>query len=189
MVSADCEPTSGSRAFGVRVNSLWSFPRVKHLGKSQRRRPPKRAERTRQMVLTRSDTCSRVLGIPHPTAPPPLATWSRTGCHERSNDPAYCFDRGQHGQGLSSGRQRKNMRQSLLLNPFNSNPEPAQIANRPATRSTPVCSNCQSDDITSHAVAQWSNESQEWQLASTFDQPTHCNGCKGPCGIVWLPLH
>ena len=41
MVSADCEPTSGSRAFGVRVNSLWSFPRVKHLCKSQRRRPPK----------------------------------------------------------------------------------------------------------------------------------------------------
>ena len=81
------------------------------------------------------------------------------------------------------------MRQSLLLNPFNSNPEPAQIANRPATRSTPVCSNCQSDDITSHAVAQWSNESQEWQLASTFDQPAHCNGCKGPCGIVWLPLN
>ena len=74
-------------------------------------------------------------------------------------------------------------------NPFNPNPEPAQIVNRRATRSTPVCSNCQSDDIISHAVAQWSNESQEWQLASTFDQPTHCNGCKGPCGIVWLALN
>jgi hypothetical protein len=200
------------------------------------------------MVLIRSDNCSCVLGIPHPAAPPPLATPSRTGCHERSNDPAYCFDRGQHtsghcrqlgwsgsyrllaasnfrrftrssprhqallpqstamrspgqdkiitpelkfrhGQGLSSGRQGKNMRESLLLNPFNPNPGPAQIVNRRATRSTPVCSNCQSDDITSHAVAQWSNESQEWQLANTFDQPAHCNGCKGPCGIVWLPLN
>jgi len=81
------------------------------------------------------------------------------------------------------------MRQALLLNPFDSNPEPAQIVSRRATRSTPVCSNCQSDDIISHAVAQWSNESQEWQLASTFDQPAHCNGCNGPCGIVWLPLN
>jgi hypothetical protein len=45
MVSAGCEPTSGSHAFGVLVNSLWSFPRVEHLGKSQYRRehrwPPK----------------------------------------------------------------------------------------------------------------------------------------------------
>jgi hypothetical protein len=86
------------------------------------------------------------------------------------------------------------MREALLLNPFNSAPEPAQIVNRPATRSpatrsTPVCSDCQSDDIVSHALVQWSNESQEWQLASTFDQPAHCNGCNGPCGIVWLALN
>src|SRR4030081_2609936 len=90
---------------------------------------------------------------------------------------------------LIPGGQGKNMRQALLLNPFNSNPEPSQIVNRRATRSTPVCSSCQSDDIISHAVAQWSNESQEWQLASTFDQPAHCTGCNGPCGIVWLPLN
>jgi hypothetical protein len=96
------------------------------------------------------------------------------------------------------------MREALLLNPFNSNPEsaqrepaqreqtqrePAQRVNWRATRSTPVCSNCQSDDIVSHAIAQWSNEAQEWQLASTFDQPAHCNGCNGPCGITWLPLN
>jgi hypothetical protein len=31
--------------------------------------------------------------------------------------------------------------------------------------------NCQSEDIVSHAVAQWSNEAQEWQLANTFGQP------------------
>jgi hypothetical protein len=44
-VSAGCEPTSGSYALGVLVNSLWSVPRVEHLGKSQYRRehrwPPK----------------------------------------------------------------------------------------------------------------------------------------------------
>ena len=51
------------------------------------------------MVLIRSDSCSRVLGIPHPAAPPPLATWSRTGCRERSNGQAYCFDRGQRTIG------------------------------------------------------------------------------------------
>src|SRR6266481_4337858 len=89
----------------------------------------------------------------------------------------------------SSGPGAKNMREALLLNPFNSNTEPTQIVNGRATRSTPVCSNCQSDDIISHAITQWSNESQEWQLASSFDQPAHCNGCNGPCGIVWLPLN
>jgi hypothetical protein len=89
---------------------------------------------------------------------------------------------------------------SLLLNPFNSNPEPAQIVNRRAaaraarmatmraTRSTPVCSNCQSDDIIAHATAQWSNESQEWELANTFGQPAHCARCNGPCNISWIPL-
>jgi hypothetical protein len=45
MVSAGCEPTSGSYALGVLVNSLWSVPHVEHLGKSQYRRehrwPPK----------------------------------------------------------------------------------------------------------------------------------------------------
>jgi hypothetical protein len=82
------------------------------------------------------------------------------------------------------------MREALLVNPFNSKQGgSAEIVNRRASRSTPVCSNCQSDDVISHAVAQWSNESQEWQLASTFDQPAHCNDCNGPCGIVWLPLN
>jgi hypothetical protein len=81
------------------------------------------------------------------------------------------------------------MRETLLLNPFNQNPEPAQIVNRRATRSTPVCSDCHSDDIVSHAVAQWSNESQEWQLTSAFDQPAYCNRCNEPCSIVWLPLN
>ncbi len=79
-----------------------------------------------------------------------------------------------------------------LLNPFNANPEPAKSFGRrtaPTTRSTPVCSNCQSDDIIGHATVQWSNESQEWELASTFAQPAHCNRCDGRCDIMWLPLN
>jgi hypothetical protein len=82
------------------------------------------------------------------------------------------------------------MREALLINPFNlKQGGSAKIVNLRASRSTPVCSNCQSDDVISHAIAQWSNESQEWQLASTFDQPAHCNGCNGPYGIVWVPLN
>jgi hypothetical protein len=84
------------------------------------------------------------------------------------------------------------MQHALLLNPFNLNLEPsrpARIANRLASRLTPVCSRCQSDDVIATATVQWSNESQEWELASTFDRPTHCNNCKDACGIIWRPLN
>lgn len=89
------------------------------------------------------------------------------------------------------------MRHAMLLNPFSANPEQAPIinpqvqpraVNRQATRSTPVCARCDSDDIISYVTAQWSNESQEWELANTFDQPAHCNRCNGACEIRWLPL-
>jgi hypothetical protein len=79
-----------------------------------------------------------------------------------------------------------------LLNPFNANQEPAKSFGRraaPTTRATPVCSNCQSDDIIGHATVQWSNESQEWELANTFAQPAHCNHCNGRCEIKWLPTN
>ena len=72
----------------------------------------------------------------------------------------------------------RNVLHERLLNPFNLNQEsakPASVVNRQATRLTPVCSHCRSDDIISHATVQWSNESQEWELASTFCQPAHCN--------------
>jgi hypothetical protein len=87
------------------------------------------------------------------------------------------------------------MRHALLLNPFNLSQEPAKasqpsrIVNQPVSRSTPVCSSCQSDDVIARATVQWSNESQAWELASTFDQPTHCNSCNSACGITWLPLN
>jgi len=84
------------------------------------------------------------------------------------------------------------MKHVSLLNPFNLNQEPARPArtgNRPASRSTPVCSTCRSDDVIAHATVQWSNESQEWELASTFGQPAHCNHCNRACDITWLPLN
>jgi hypothetical protein len=81
------------------------------------------------------------------------------------------------------------MRHEALLNPFNLNPEPTQIVNRRATRSTPVCFVCNSDDIISHATAQRSNESQEWELAATFDQPAHRKNCNSSCSIIWQTLN
>ena len=84
------------------------------------------------------------------------------------------------------------MNHASLLNPFHLNQDPARpvrIVNRAVARSRPVCSNCQSDDIIAHATVQWSNESQEWELANTFAQPAHCNSCNSSCGIVWLTLN
>lgn len=88
------------------------------------------------------------------------------------------------------------MKHASLLNPFDLNREQVQIPSRQrtrttpqGTRATPVCSICQSDDVTSQATVQWSNESQEWELASTFDQPAHCNHCESACAITWLPLN
>src|SRR5579859_2805738 len=86
------------------------------------------------------------------------------------------------------------MTHHLLFNPFHSkqeNHERAQDTRRHvlSTRTTPVCGHCRSDDITSQAIVQWSNEKQEWELASTFAQPAHCNTCNKPTEIVWLPLN
>ena len=87
------------------------------------------------------------------------------------------------------------MTHHLLFNPFHSrqeNQERSQGTHHRAvmsSRATPVCGHCRSDDITCKAVAQWSNEKQEWELASTFAQPAHCNTCNNPTEIVWLPLN
>jgi hypothetical protein len=84
------------------------------------------------------------------------------------------------------------MKETLLRNPFDAVETPGapvRTINRAATRSTPVCSVCQSDDIIAHATVQWSNETQEWELASTFRMPAHCNHCDGQCGITWLSLN
>ena len=84
------------------------------------------------------------------------------------------------------------LRLTLLRNPFEQAPEVAPAARHHetrATRATPVCSHCQSDDITCSATVQWSNESQEWQLANTFDLPDHCNTCGSSGDLTWLPLN
>jgi hypothetical protein len=83
------------------------------------------------------------------------------------------------------------MRRSALVNPFSLVPDvprpPGGQSMRRDARSTPVCANCRSDDIVCHATAQWSNESQEWQLTGTFGQPARCENCNDSCSIIWLP--
>jgi hypothetical protein len=84
------------------------------------------------------------------------------------------------------------MRRAALINPFSLIAEvPRTIDERTGrvARSTPVCSNCSSDDIVCHATIQWSNEAQEWQLTGTFGQPAHCNKCNSSCSIAWLTLN
>jgi hypothetical protein len=84
------------------------------------------------------------------------------------------------------------MRRVALVNPFSLVAEVPQIIDERTgrlARSTPLCSNCSSDDILCHATIQWSNESQEWQLTGTFGQPAQCNNCGSACSIVWLTLN
>lgn len=84
------------------------------------------------------------------------------------------------------------MRHAALINPFNLIAEVPRSVNEPTVRvgrSTPVCSDCSSEDILCHATIQWSNESQEWQLTETFGQPAYCKNCNGSCRIVWLTLN
>jgi hypothetical protein len=85
------------------------------------------------------------------------------------------------------------MRHALLVNPFNLNSGPRPTGSPNASqrdaRFAPVCSRCQSDDLICHAIAQWSNRSQQWELANTFDQPVHCNSCESQCTVAWQPLN
>ena len=84
------------------------------------------------------------------------------------------------------------MKETVLRNPFDAVETPGapvRTIHRAATRSTPVCSHWRSDDIIAQATVQWSNETQEWELASTYRMPAHCNHCNGGCDIAWLSLN
>ncbi len=82
------------------------------------------------------------------------------------------------------------MGRTKLINPFElmleKAPEPE--GTNFATRSTPVCSACGSDDVVCHAMIQWSNEAQEWQLAGTYGRPAYCNSCNSDCALTWRGL-
>jgi len=93
------------------------------------------------------------------------------------------------------GMTRGIVARTSLLNPFElASPDAGSAARQQAprnrgSRATPVCAHCHSDDITCSATVQWSNESQEWQLANTFEMPARCNSCDRPSELTWLPLN
>jgi hypothetical protein len=90
-----------------------------------------------------------------------------------------------------SDGQKPIMQHASLINPFSLIAELPVVDDRTGrvARSTPVCSNCSSDDILCHATIQWSNDAQEWQLTGSFGQPAHCNNCNRSCSISWLKLN
>src|SRR5262249_2076228 len=115
-----------------------------------------------------------------------------------STAPEHSGDDGRHHTiilepwQVVDSRTDRHMKEALLRNPFDTveTPgKPARTISRAATRSTPVCSHCQSDDIIAQATVQWSNETQERELANTFRMPAHCNQCNGGCDITWLSLN
>ena len=59
-------------------------------------------------------------------------------------------------------------------------PVPAQPPVRPFTF---ICSNCGSDQVVSDAWAEWSIETQQWELGEVFDH-TFCLACETECGLV-----
>jgi len=45
-----------------------------------------------------------------------------------------------------------------------------------------VCRDCGSDDVLIDAWAKWNEETQQMELATTFDH-THCASCDGECKV------
>lgn len=43
-------------------------------------------------------------------------------------------------------------------------------------KTEPTCESCGSNDIVADANAVWNIETQQWELANTFDA-TYCNSC------------
>ena len=50
-----------------------------------------------------------------------------------------------------------------------------------------VCATCGSQDVKRDAWAEWCNETQTWELQTTFDA-AYCDECDGECHINEEPL-
>ncbi len=42
-----------------------------------------------------------------------------------------------------------------------------------------VCKECGSDDVLCDAYAVWDVDTQQWEVANTFDKGAYCNECDG----------
>lgn len=45
-----------------------------------------------------------------------------------------------------------------------------------------ICDECGSTDVRIDAWASWNEDTQEWELAETYENP-FCMDCEGPCRI------
>lgn len=49
----------------------------------------------------------------------------------------------------------------------------------------PVCKHCKSERVSLDAVAKFCVQSQEWELASTYDA-AFCEDCEGETRLEWV---
>ena len=54
-------------------------------------------------------------------------------------------------------------------------------------KQTPVCAKCRSPDIVIQAMLSWSDDIQDWQIASMNDDKASCGNCGATdAAIDWL---
>ena len=51
-----------------------------------------------------------------------------------------------------------------------------------------VCSHCGSHDVRADAYAEWDVQSQQWELAQTFEKGAFCGKCDGETTVAWAPI-
>lgn len=59
---------------------------------------------------------------------------------------------------------------------------------RSQTRDAPVCQECGSLDVKADAYAAWDTDTQQWDVAETFDKGAVCEDCGGPTRLIDVRL-
>lgn len=52
-----------------------------------------------------------------------------------------------------------------------------------------VCGTCGSTDLLFDAYARWNEETQDFELVTTFDKGHVCEHCEGPTRPVWKSIN
>ncbi len=55
-------------------------------------------------------------------------------------------------------------------------------------KTKPVCTECGSDDVRADAYACWNVETQDFELAATFEKGWVCEQCAEECTVEWVEL-
>ena len=51
----------------------------------------------------------------------------------------------------------------------------------------PICSTCGSRDVRADAYTAWSDEKQEWEIVTVFEN-TDCEDCGGKTNLNWVGI-